>query len=177
MARLGSPSWLSLGGISLDYDNTSTGVFNFSPLSFLQISYTVVGYSGDDALCIRFNGDSSSIYSYHCMTLDLSTSYIGGLSYSEVSASAGSYIRVCALTGTAQQTGTIYLSCMPEVGSNLMTTINTTYVGSSGQRLAEIAGAGNYSSYDQISSIELFTLNGYNLLAGSAVSVFGSQIG
>jgi hypothetical protein len=66
---------------------------------------------------------------------------------------------------------------MPEVGSNLMTTINTTYVGLSGQRLAEIAGAGNYSSYDQISSIELFTLNGYNLLAGSAVSVFGSQVG
>ena len=117
MARLGSPSWLSLGGITLSSDAPSTGGFDFTPLSFLQINYTVVGYSVDDALCIRFNGDSSSIYSYHCMTLDLSTSYIGGLSYFEVSASAGSYIRVCALTGTAQQTGTIYLSCMPKKGA------------------------------------------------------------
>lgn len=178
MARLGSPAWLSLGGIALDYDDISTGVFNFPPLSFFQIEYVITGYSAADALCIRFNGDSSSIYSYHAVAYDLSVvSYSTALAPYELTASAGSYIRTCAITTTGQQMGTIYVTCMPSVGTNLMTIMNSSTLASPNGQLSELAGSGNYSSYDQISSIELFTLNGNNLLAGSGFAVFGSQIG
>jgi len=178
MARLGSPSWLSLGGVTLDYDSPSTGVFNFSPLSFLQIEYVITGYSAADALCIRFNGDSSATYSYHAVLFDLSlANYYNAIYPIEITESAGSYIRTCSATTTGQQMGTIYVTCMPSVGANLMTTMNSTTLTSPNGQWSELVGSGNYSSYDQISSIELFTVSGYNLLAGSGFAVFGSQIG
>jgi hypothetical protein len=169
---LGSINWFSLGATVLPYDGNSMGL-DIPYMDIIHISYSITGYAVNDTAQIRFNNDSSGIYAYHVIAYD--SIYSTTPATSESYSTAASGIRTSGVQSTGMQSGTIHVSCMPSVGHNTMTIMNSTF--GAAPSAFEMVGSGDYASADQITYIELSSLSGNNMLAGSGFSVFGCNLG
>lgn len=169
---LGAVNWFSLGSTVLPYDGTTMGL-DIPYMHIVHISYSITGYTGNDTARLRFNRDTSAVYAYHVIAYDSTLSSTPSTVESYSTTATG--IRTSGVQSTGMQSGSIHMSCMNYVGHNTMTIMNSTFGAT--PSAFEMVGSGDYASTDQITYIELSSLNGNNMLAGSGFSVFGCNIG
>lgn len=173
-----SNNWQPLGAIGLTANASTTGTLEFPTFDMLMVQYSIVGYSGvADIAGLIFNYDTSPFTSnYGDRHLYVAS---GSTALSNVQSVSANIVRLCGFTTVQPQTGTVYMAARGSLVSQVvMTIISATGSGSAATLSAvELAGQGSWAGTSgtpaDVYAIEMKTVSGTNMLAGSGFAVFG----
>ena len=170
-------NWQPLGALGLTADAPTMGTLEFQPFDMLMVQYSVVGYSVADIASLIFNYDTSPFTSnYGDRHLYVA---VGSTLLTNVQSVSATYVRLCGFSTVQPQTGTIYMAARGSIISQVvMTIMNATGSGSAATAAAvEMSGQGSWAGPggvpEDVYAIEMKTVSGNNMLAGSGFAVFG----
>lgn len=162
-----------LGSVKLASNAATTGALTIPARDFLFLAINIVGYSSGDIAALRFNGDNGSNYwDMHKL------SALGATTWTNAQTVSTTLVR---LAGNGVTDGRVVsVSIMNVLGtpkavgiSHLQT--NTSSAAGTGGTID--AGGGCWvNTTAQVTSIEMRTAGGANLLAGSGFAVFGINL-
>lgn len=170
-------NWQPLGALGLTADAATTGTLEFQPFDMLMVQYSIVGYNATDIAGLIFNYDTSPFTSnYGDRHLYVA---VGATTLTNVQSTSATIVRLCGFSTLRAQAGTVYMAARgSSISQVVMTIMNATGSGSAATAAAvEMAGQGSWAGTggvpEDVYAIEMKTVSGSNMLAGSGFAVFG----
>jgi len=179
---VGATNWYSLGASTIDVDSSSLGIVAWGyPYDFLMVQFSIVGYNVADTAGLIFNQDIPlppffvGIYGDRHLYVA-----VGATTLTNSQTLDGAIIRVSGFTTTLTQAGSAFITGKTKDQNQVTIMCNTGTVSTVSP--VSLLGAGSYASGSNnsgqlvdITSIEIKTSGGNNMLAGSGFTVFGAN--
>lgn len=172
-ATLADLGWVYLGSVEMTSSAASSSTLAFGDYELLRIIVKTRGMDVSDIPCLRFNGDTGSNYWNRFLT-----AVAGGTTLVNTQNTSGDRLRLTASGSTLHQiidvlVNNFEFSNKVAVISGQRGTSNVTTAG-----IAQVSGGGEYvASSDWISSVQLLSNGGNNILDESGFAVWGKNLG
>jgi len=170
-------NWQPLGSLGLTVDAPTMGTLEFPPFDMLMVQYSIMGYNISDTTGMIFNYDTSAVSNnYGDRHLWVG---VGVTTLSNSQTTSATIVRLGGFNSPRAQCGSVYIAARGSISSQVVMTIlhNSGSGSAAAVTNCELPAAGSWGGTggvpEDVYAIEMKTVSGNNILAGSGFAVFG----